>query len=237
MDASAPLIEWLHAATDRINLIDLPVRRMLSVDGLGEPRGIVFTESAEALREVMHQIARRHPSPTHERQTSAHLEAIWWVGAPGEPPHFAYVDLAAGPARLDRARASHPDLALRWRLMLELPGNVADDEARTVTERARTERHDRLGIDRIEITQLAEGRCAQILHVGAFADESPTLDRLESGVTSEGYELVGPHHEVFLSDIRLSDPSRWRRIIRYPVRRIEGYATIGAPAEIPVSTD
>jgi hypothetical protein len=224
MTASAPLIEWLHAATDRINLLDLPVRRVLAVDGVGEPGGIVFTESAGALSELMHQIAAGHQPRTHERRTSAHLEALLWV------------DESAGSAivRLDRARQANPDRSLRWRLLLELPQAVTDDEAREIGARAGTMRHDRLGLDRVEVAGLEEGRCAQILHVGAFATETPTLDRLEMGVTSEGYRLVGPHHEIFLSDVRLTDPGHWRRIIRYPVGRIEGYATIGAPAEIVV---
>ena len=227
MAASAPLIEWLHAATNRINLLDLPVRRLLAVDGLGQPRGIVFTESADALREVMHLIAARHRAESHERGPSAHLEALWWVGEPG-------TEHGSATTRLDRARQSAPAESLRWRLMLEIPGTVSDDEVHEAIERARTERHDRLGLDRIELGRLDEGRCAQILHVGDPAAESTTLERLESGVTREGYRLLGPHHEIYLSDIRLTEPGHWRLIIRYPVERVEGYATIAAPAEIPV---
>jgi hypothetical protein len=232
MAASAPHIEWLHAATDRINLIDLPVRRVLAVDGVGEPRGIVFTESADALRSLLHEISSRHQPRSQDRPTSAHLEALWSVDA--EPDLAHAPDAQAKAMRLDLARAANPDRSLHWRLLVELPATIGDDEARDAAARARTERHDRLGIDRIEMVEFEEGRCAQILHVGAFASETPTLERLEAGVTSEGYRLVGPHHEIYLTDIRLSEPSRWRRIIRYRVSRIEGYATIGAPAEIVV---
>jgi hypothetical protein len=222
MAASAPLIEWLHAATDRINLLDLPRRRVLAVDGLGEPHGIVFMESADALRLLLHDILAQHQPRSHDRPPSTHLEGIWWME--GE------TDLV----RLDRARQANPDRSLRWRLLVELPARIGDDEALEAAARARTERHDRLGIDRIDLAELDEGRCAQILHIGEFATETPTLDRLEAAVASEGYRLVGPHHEIYLSDIRLTDPTHWRRIIRYPVARVEGFATISAPAEIVV---
>jgi hypothetical protein len=233
MAASAPLIEWLHAATDRINLLDLPVRRVLGVDGIGEPRGIVFMESADALRTLLHEMSIRHQSRPEDRPASAHLEALWWLENDPDRGHAA--ESGEVPVRLDHARQANPDRSLHWRLLVELPARIADDEALEAASRARTERHDRLGIDRIELAELHEGRCAQILHIGTFASETPTLDRLDTGVSNEGYRLVGPHHEIYLTDVRLSEPARWRRIIRYPVDRIEGFAAIGAPAEIVVS--
>lgn len=62
-----------------------------------------------------------------------------------------------------------------------------------------------------------EGRCAQIMHVGPFSEEGPTVQRVHEFIEARA-TLSGKHHEIYLSDIRRADPSKWKTIIRQPMQ-------------------
>lgn len=59
------------------------------------------------------------------------------------------------------------------------------------------------------------GTTAEILHVGAYADEQPTIEQLHAFITEQGYEICGPHEEVYLSKPTARAP---KTLIRYRVR-------------------
>jgi hypothetical protein len=62
------------------------------------------------------------------------------------------------------------------------------------------------------------GDVAQILHVGTYADETPTILSLHAFITEQGYEIAGPHEEEYRSRPEAKDP---KTVIRYQVRRLE----------------
>jgi hypothetical protein len=64
-----------------------------------------------------------------------------------------------------------------------------------------------------------ENRCAQILHVGSYDDEAPTIRRLhEEFLPAHGLVENGRHHEIYLSDPRRVAPEKLKTILRQPVR-------------------
>jgi hypothetical protein len=66
------------------------------------------------------------------------------------------------------------------------------------------------------VKHLAEGKSAQILHVGSYAEESPTIAKLHECIEALGCRPTDRHHEVYLSDPRTTDPADLRTIIRQP---------------------
>jgi hypothetical protein len=71
-------------------------------------------------------------------------------------------------------------------------------------------------VDALRIERFTEGPCAQILHVGPFTEEGPTIQRVHDFIEARG-RLAGKHHEIYLSDIRRADPARWKTVIRQPM--------------------
>ena len=63
-----------------------------------------------------------------------------------------------------------------------------------------------------------EGKAAQIMHIGPFSEEGPTIAKVHEFIEQSGHRLSGKHHEIYLSDIRKSDPSKWNTIIRQPMK-------------------
>jgi hypothetical protein len=68
----------------------------------------------------------------------------------------------------------------------------------------------------VEIEQWEYGPIAEVLHVGTYAEETPTIELLHRFIADEGYEIAGPHEEVYLSRPEAKEP---KTIIRYQVRK------------------
>jgi len=73
-------------------------------------------------------------------------------------------------------------------------------------------------LDKVRLETLEEGRAAQILYVGPFADEGPTIQRIHEFIHAAGKELCGKHHEIYLSDPWRTAPENLKTIIRQPMK-------------------
>ena len=69
----------------------------------------------------------------------------------------------------------------------------------------------------LRVERWREGPSAQILHVGPYDAEVPTIERLHSAISTAGLHPRGRHHEIYLGDPRRSAPEKLRTIIRHPV--------------------
>jgi hypothetical protein len=70
----------------------------------------------------------------------------------------------------------------------------------------------------VRLERFAEGQAAQVMHVGPYAEEAPTIARLHEFVAEQGYELRGRHHEIYLGDPRRTAPERLKTVLRHPVK-------------------
>ena len=64
------------------------------------------------------------------------------------------------------------------------------------------------------------GTVAQILHLGPYDQETETITRLHQFITANGYQIVGPHEEEYLSK---PDAKVIKTLIRYQIRKIGPY--------------
>ena len=72
-------------------------------------------------------------------------------------------------------------------------------------------------ISKVRLQRLTEGLVAQITHIGPYAAEGTTIQRLHAFIAERGYERSGKHHEIYLSDPRRVAPERMKTILRQPV--------------------
>ena len=66
------------------------------------------------------------------------------------------------------------------------------------------------------------GMTAEILHIGSYASEPATVEKLHKLIEVEGYEISGPHEEEYLKGPGMfgpGNPDKYYTIIRYPVRK------------------
>ena len=193
--------ELRHAATDRATFVVVPERRMFAIDGLGDPRLAAFVLASESLRAVDERVRARVQKATGRRVDAAALECAWWTHP--EPPSQ---DLATSFA--DRS-------TWHWQQMIEIPSEATDEDAQRSIDETRAAFDRPLPL--VRIIQFAEGRSAQILHVGGPADEHRSVVALYDAVAREGLHPHGHLHEIRLADYERVPDGRARAILRLPI--------------------
>jgi hypothetical protein len=76
---------------------------------------------------------------------------------------------------------------------------------------------DNPALDRIRLERWREGISIQIMHIGPYADEAATLDKMEAFADEHGYEFHGRHHEIYIGDPTRSKPENLKTVLRHPV--------------------
>ena len=77
---------------------------------------------------------------------------------------------------------------------------------------------------RVELTTWEYGDVAEILHVGPYDREEPTVARLTQFIKDCRYEIVGDHEEEYLKGPGMfgkGNPQKYLTIIRYRVKKIQ----------------
>lgn len=72
-------------------------------------------------------------------------------------------------------------------------------------------------LDRIRLEPWREGLSIQIMHIGPYADEPATLDKMDAFAEANGYRFHGRHHEIYIGDPNKSKPENLKTVLRHPV--------------------
>ncbi len=76
------------------------------------------------------------------------------------------------------------------------------------------------GAEGVKLDYWEYGDVAEILYLGPYSEETPTIDRLVVFIAAQGYEISGPHEEEYLRGPESGpDSSKYMTIIRYQVRK------------------
>jgi hypothetical protein len=178
--------------------VEVPTFRFLMIDGQGDPNtSQEFAQAVEALFSVSYTakfMVKKGPQGLDYAVMP--LEGLWWAD-----------DMSAFVTN-DKAK-------WKWTVMIMQPPFVEDEviEAAIVEVRRRKSLPS---LDRLRLENFSEGLCAQVLHVGPFSEEAPTIERLHEFIDTRTGR-TGKHHEIYLSDIRRTDPKKWKTIIRHPM--------------------
>ena len=95
------------------------------------------------------------------------------------------------------------------------------EEAR---EQVRKKKGDSETLNKVRLTHFEEGLCVQTMHIGPYATEPDTIDRMKAYMAENGLkDNVGPnglHHEIYISDPRKAAPDKMKTIVRHPVIKL-----------------
>jgi hypothetical protein len=190
--------ELFNAPLNRFAEVRVPPVQYLAVDGHGDPnKAPDYARAVGTLYATAYSL--KFASKANGRDfVVAPLEGLW---------------SASDPSSFAERRKDEWD----WTMMIMVPDFITQadfEEARNKAARKLDAISLSLRLERVE-----EGPCLQALHVGSYDDEGPLLSQLHHRIMPEsGYEFAGPHHEIYLSDPRKTDPSKLKTILRQPVR-------------------
>jgi hypothetical protein len=179
-------------------LVDVPSMNYLMVDGSGDPNtSRVYVDAVEALFGVAYAIKFMIKKGVLAIDYGVMpLEGLWWTE--------------------DMATFSTEDKSnWQWTMMIMQPDFVTPDiVADAISQIAKKKKLP--AIAKLRLETLVEGPCAQILHIGPFSEEGPTIAKVHEFIDARG-RRAGKHHEIYLSDIRKAAPANWKTVIRQPM--------------------
>jgi len=195
IDYKKELRVYYGASAKKVEFVDVGPMNYLMVDGKGDPGSTDFANAVEALFSVSYSIKFMIKKRSQVDYGVLPLEGLWWS------------DNMDSFITRDKSK-------WEWTAMIMQPELVSKElvsEAITVVE----EKKNPTAINLIRFEEFTEGNCGQILHIGPFENEGPTIQELHKGIREIG-ELANKHHEIYLSDIRRAAPEKWRTILRQP---------------------
>lgn len=108
-----------------------------------------------------------------------------------------------------------------WISVIRLPDFVTKDDLNWAVEEASKKK--KLDCSSVEFLTIDEGLCVQIMHIGPFDDEPATVAVMDKYINENGYvndfSDSRLHHEIYLSDVRKVEPSKWKTVIRHPIKK------------------
>ncbi len=184
---------------DQPVVVDVPQMSFLMIDGRGDPStSAAYMEAIEALFMVSYSIKftvkRREPERDY---TVMPLESLWWSDGQSE----SWLE--------DRG-------AWSWTAMIAQPPVVTEKLVRRAVAGA-GEKKDLPALAGLRFEIFREGLSVQILHVGAYEAELPTIEKLHAFIAEHDYPMRGNHHEIYLSDPHRTPPDRLKTVIRQPI--------------------
>lgn len=196
----------ITAQVDRVRWLEIPLRRYLMIDGTDEPGAPGFRDAIGTLYPVAYTLhfalkRRRIQVPVGA------LEGLYWIddATPITPAQFADSEQQRG--------------SWSWRLMLPLPGEATDADVASAIDEVFHKKRPPL-LDQLRAEEWIEGEVAQVLHVGPYDAEAPTIARLHAAIGQAGLRARGCHHEIYIGDPNRTAPDRLKTLIRQPVEPI-----------------
>jgi hypothetical protein len=202
-DKPSELFERRHASTDRATIVVIPERRMLAIDGIGNPGIGAYRLASDTLRAAAELLRQRLTRQPGGGSKATGIEGAWWVHPEPAPAEMA-------SAFADRS-------AWHWQQMIEIPGHATDEDALAAIDETR--RRAGRDLPLVRLIRVVEGRSAQILHTGGPATEPGAVARLYEAVEAAGLRAHGHLHELHLAEPGRVPDDRARTILRLPVEQ------------------
>ncbi|WP_338033821.1 GyrI-like domain-containing protein [Kutzneria albida] len=181
-------------------VVDVPELRYIAVDGRGDPNTApAYANAIEALYGVAYALKFASKRTLGRDFVVGPLEGLWRAE---DPTVFV-------------ARRKQ---AWEWTMMISQPDWIAEEMVQAAIDNV-ARKKDNPALGDLRLHTLLEGTCVQILHIGSYEDETPTLDRLHNHyLPDNGLTFNGDHHEIYLSDARRTAPAKLKTILRQPVK-------------------
>jgi len=190
----------LYTAKTEPALVDVPELNCLMIDGQGDPNsGTGFQEAMGALYALAYttKFSLKKQDPAKDFKVMM-PEGLWWNRDDGtfNPEHKE---------------------TWRWTLLMVVPDFVSAKAIAAARDEIRAKKKQSPGLNKVRLERFREGKSVQIMHIGPYADEPPTIAKMHQRAAELGLKLRGKHHEIYFGDPRRTKPEKLKTILRQPV--------------------
>jgi len=211
LDLKRDLKYLYQPSAKKVEIVNVPRLQFAMIDGAIEKGNAPGTSPGfEEATQALYSISYTLKFMLKKRRTNAidypvmALEGLWWV----EDGMF--------------------DITIKdnwfYTLMILQPNVVTSDVFAEGLAEVKKKKGDGPILSKLRLADFEEGLCVQVMHIGPYATEPATVERMRAFALENGYrDRVGPngkHHEIYLGDPRKADPAKLKTVLRHPVEKI-----------------
>jgi hypothetical protein len=201
LDYKKELKHLYRPSAKKFEVVDVPPMNFLMIGGHGDPNTAQeYPEAIEALYAVAYALKFASKKEKGMDYVVPPLEGLWW-------------------AENMEAFTTGDKSAWDWTMMIMQPERVTRDMFEHALKQVEKKK-DLPALSKLRLEAYHEGLSVQILHIGPYAAEAPTIAGMHAFAAENGYQLAGKHHEIYLGDPRKVAPEKLKTVLRQPVRKI-----------------
>ncbi|HUV25774.1 MAG TPA: GyrI-like domain-containing protein [Anaerolineales bacterium] len=184
-------------------IVDIPEMRFLMIEGHGDPNvAQEYQDAVGALYALAYKIKFMSKNQLGKDYVVPPLEGLWWAE-----------DMEAFTTARDKSQWD-------WNMMITTPEWITSEMFVEALELVRKGKNP-VAMDKVRLESYHEGLSVQIMHIGSYDSEGPTLMKLHREfIPNNGYVEKGKHHEIYLGDPRRVAPEKLKTVLRQPVRKV-----------------
>jgi hypothetical protein len=199
-DFMKQLKEFYSAKVGKPVVVDVPKMNFITIDGTGDPNSSQeYMDAIQTLYPVAYTIKFASKLQHDQDFKVMPLEGLWWTENMAD---FSTEDKGNW---LWKAMIMQPDVVTK---------QLFDDAVQQVKAKKTPP-----SIDKVRFESYEEGRSAQVMHIGPYSAEGPTIQALHQFIKDQGGSLEATnkhHHEIYLGDPRRTAPEKLKTLIRQP---------------------
>lgn len=203
IDLRKQLKHLYNPPKNKFTVVDVPVMNFLMIDGTGDPNTSQdYRDAIETLYSMAYTLKfalkfGKYGGKKYDYPVMA-LEGLWWTD--------------------DMREFSADNKGIwQWTMMIMQPDFITRSMFNAARKEVKEKRNP-AALSKVRFGKYKEGPSAQIMYIGKFADEGPTILRLHEFIRQSGHKLRGKHHEIYMSDPRRTAPEKWKTVIRQPFK-------------------
>ena len=191
----------LYAPPKKFVVVDVPEMQFLMIDGHGDPNiAQEYQDAVETLYAVAYKMKFISKKTLAKDYVVPPLEGLWWAD------DMDFFSVGRDKSQWD------------WTMMIMTADWITQEIFEDAIEQVR-EGKNPAALDKVRLESYHEGASVQIMHIGSYDDEGPTLAKMhDEFIPENGYTMTGKHHEIYLSDPRRVVPEKLKTVLRQPVK-------------------
>lgn len=199
VDLKKELKHLYNPSAKEAAIVDVPKMNFLMIDGEGDPNTAQeYQDAVEALYSVSYALKFMiKKGPAQLDYAVMPLEGLWWVDD------------------MSKFSTENKD-AWKWTSMIMQPDFVTEELVNEAVETAGRKKQ-LPALSKMRFESYHERLSVQIMHIGPFSAEGPTIEKVHTYIEDQGYEKRGKHHEIYLSDPRKAAPEKMKTVIRQSI--------------------
>ena len=211
LDLKKELKHLYQPSAKKVEILKVPKLQFAMFDGAIEKgkepgNSPAFAEATQALYSISYTLKfilkKRKTNPIDYPVMA--LEGLWWV-------EDGFFDITVKDNWF-------------YTLMILQPDVITKDVFADGLEQVRKKKGDSPALSKLRLAHFEEGLCVQVMHIGPYATEPATIERMRAFAAENGYrDRVGPngkHHEIYLGDPRKAAPEKLKTVLRHPLEKI-----------------